>query len=305
MAAEFHDMGQYGDSVGWDLDFRQLDGGELDAKVIAIAVSMGVILKVEFNRSFHQVGHSPDDLLTFGVPGLDVDEFGWCSKRTRGGSLLNFNLGGGFEGVSPAGFNGHTFTFDKMALQAHAERLGLQEDVETMVRQCSYWRSPATLSLSRSLDRLTQRLQFLGEQELHDHSELLNEEIATTVIRSLVTDSSWNALGRSDTHRDILERSLAVLEDIDNLPITVDELSRRAGTSLSTLKRVFIEEFGLSPKAYIRCRCLSAVRDELAHSVPGTLIADVANRWGFWHMGQFAADYHKMFGMLPSQTIGK
>ncbi|MCK5375915.1 MAG: helix-turn-helix domain-containing protein, partial [Acidobacteria bacterium] len=32
-------------------------------------------------------------------------------------------------------------------------------------------------------------------------------------------------------------------------------------------------------------------------------VTDVANNWGFWHMGQFAADYRKMFGELPSQTL--
>jgi transcriptional regulator GlxA family with amidase domain len=31
-------------------------------------------------------------------------------------------------------------------------------------------------------------------------------------------------------------------------------------------------------------------------------IADAANAWGFWHMGQFAKDYRTLFGELPSQT---
>lgn len=33
--------------------------------------------------------------------------------------------------------------------------------------------------------------------------------------------------------------------------------------------------------------------------------ADVANNWGFWHMGRFAADYRKFFGELPSETLQK
>jgi transcriptional regulator GlxA family with amidase domain len=28
---------------------------------------------------------------------------------------------------------------------------------------------------------------------------------------------------------------------------------------------------------------------------------DVANAWGFWHMGQFARNYKRQFGELPSE----
>jgi len=34
-----------------------------------------------------------------------------------------------------------------------------------------------------------------------------------------------------------------------------------------------------------------------------TLVTDVANSWGFWHMGQFAADFRRQFGELPSETV--
>jgi AraC family ethanolamine operon transcriptional activator len=32
-------------------------------------------------------------------------------------------------------------------------------------------------------------------------------------------------------------------------------------------------------------------------------IGDVAARWGFWHFSQFSADYRRMFGELPSETL--
>ena len=34
-----------------------------------------------------------------------------------------------------------------------------------------------------------------------------------------------------------------------------------------------------------------------------TKILNIANDWGFWHMGQFAADYKSLFGELPSETL--
>ncbi|RKX41165.1 MAG: hypothetical protein DRP64_11685 [Verrucomicrobia bacterium] len=35
-----------------------------------------------------------------------------------------------------------------------------------------------------------------------------------------------------------------------------------------------------------------------------TRLLDAANARGFWHMGQFAADYRKLFGENPSATLG-
>jgi hypothetical protein len=37
----------------------------------------------------------------------------------------------------------------------------------------------------------------------------------------------------------------------------------------------------------------------------GFSLADIANKWGFWHLGQFAEDYRLLFGELPSETYGR
>jgi len=34
-----------------------------------------------------------------------------------------------------------------------------------------------------------------------------------------------------------------------------------------------------------------------------TLFNQLANAWGIWHMGRFAADYRKLFGEVPSETL--
>ncbi|MFV2073945.1 MAG: helix-turn-helix domain-containing protein, partial [Thermoanaerobaculales bacterium] len=44
-------------------------------------------------------------------------------------------------------------------------------------------------------------------------------------------------------------------------------------------------------------------RRALRSATQPTLVTDVANSWGFWHMGQFAADYRRQFGELPSETL--
>jgi AraC-like DNA-binding protein len=51
---------------------------------------------------------------------------------------------------------------------------------------------------------------------------------------------------------------------------------------------------------------LSGVHRGLKNADPiSTTITDLTNRWGFWHMSQFVADYRRFFGELPYAAIGK
>ena len=83
----------------------------------------------------------------------------------------------------------------------------------------------------------------------------------------------------------------------------MQEVCRAAGVSWRTLDYAFRERLGVTPKQYLNAIRLNAVRRELRSAGPEVKISDVANRWGFWHMGQFAADYRKHFGELPSELL--
>ena len=85
-------------------------------------------------------------------------------------------------------------------------------------------------------------------------------------------------------------------------PPMISDLCFAAGVSERSLHHGFLQEFGITPMAYTKARRLGAVRKALRKFGSRTKVVDVANRWGFWHMGQFAADYRKMFGELPSKT---
>jgi methylphosphotriester-DNA--protein-cysteine methyltransferase len=102
-----------------------------------------------------------------------------------------------------------------------------------------------------------------------------------------------------------VERALAYIDEHQDEVVSVREICSGNDIALRTLNRAFNERFGIGPKAYLNQRRLSAVRAEILLSPPETRVTGIANRWGFWHMGQFASDYRKLFGELPSQTARK
>jgi AraC family ethanolamine operon transcriptional activator len=87
-------------------------------------------------------------------------------------------------------------------------------------------------------------------------------------------------------------------------PLSVLELCRELGVSERTLHYAFQEFRGMSTMAYFKASRLNAVRQELKAAPASTAsVHEIAQRWGFWHTGEFAADYRRLFGELPSQTF--
>jgi AraC family ethanolamine operon transcriptional activator len=95
-------------------------------------------------------------------------------------------------------------------------------------------------------------------------------------------------------------RRLAYIAEFGNESLTVLDLCK---ASERTLRYAFQEHFGVSPKTYLSVYRLNKVRKELRNDHLASIkISDIANQWGFWHIGQFAADYRKLLGGLPSET---
>lgn len=89
-------------------------------------------------------------------------------------------------------------------------------------------------------------------------------------------------------------------------PPPMAEICKQAGVSQRTLQYAFQDVYHMTPKAYLNAIRLNGVRRQLrALTQQSTRVADSANEWGFWHMGQFAKDYLRLFGETPSATLAK
>jgi transcriptional regulator GlxA family with amidase domain len=73
-----------------------------------------------------------------------------------------------------------------------------------------------------------------------------------------------------------------------------------AGVSARRLQEAFREHLGTTPMEYLRSVRLDRVHAELRCGAGG--VTETAHRWGFTHLGRFAAAYRERFGVLPSET---
>lgn len=89
-------------------------------------------------------------------------------------------------------------------------------------------------------------------------------------------------------------------------PVTVLELCNELYVSRRTLQNAFQQVLGIGPNAYLKTIRLNAVRRELVSPYSKqTTVKDAAMQWGFWHLGQFATDYQRLFNEKLSETLSR
>lgn len=84
-------------------------------------------------------------------------------------------------------------------------------------------------------------------------------------------------------------------------PLSAVDLCHELDVSDRTLRLAFLERYGVGPVTFFRFLRLNAVRSRLRANQE-IAIADAAREFGFHHLGNFAADYRRLFGVRPSQT---
>lgn len=160
-----------------------------------------------------------------------------------------------------------------------------------------------------ALVQLVRRLHGgLGEDGLLVHSPLARRSLCDAAIYLLLENYSMRyseelsspALAPAPRH---VKWAIDFMHAHIAQPISLNEIASAAKVSVRTLQQGFRQFRNTSPMCYLHDIRLNAVHEELSLGSPGTTVAEVAVKWGFTHLGRFAANYRKRFGQAPSQTV--
>jgi AraC-like DNA-binding protein len=99
-----------------------------------------------------------------------------------------------------------------------------------------------------------------------------------------------------------IQRAVEYIEANLHRPLTIADIAEIAAVSPRALQIGFQREFACSPLRYARNLRLARVRAELLAQKRNARIAEVAARWGFFHLGLFARQYREQYGESPSET---
>jgi AraC-like DNA-binding protein len=294
------------EALQWNLDFRQLDQGTFRGEILQFASSGVHISNARFRRSLNQKGSPPKGMRTVAIPAHRDLRLEWRGKFVDGDSLMLFPLESELSSVSGPDFHVYTCSFPDELLSLLGEELevGCIDDLAAG--------ADAILVDPKAIDRLRTCLSHICRSIRKNPGclsdavtvGLLIRELPSRLIAAVATLRGKSPAAARRTRRMALARAEAFIEENASCEIKVRDICQAADVSERTLQYAFLERFGIGPKEFLNVVRLVEVRRQLRAADPrNTKVTDVANAWGFWHMGQFAADYRRRFQELPSQTL--
>lgn len=296
--------------MGLDLQLLQLEGGSLGGRMLLLELPPLRLVRLQLDRRLHSLGSKPKGVLTIS---LDLDpQPGGAPWRSHGQSLPADSLFGLDPSLDVHLTLPSTVTYGLVflpleALARWANALGWPgfhgELCPTInVLPMSSSSSGALRGYLRQLFALAQkqprRLQPPATQAL------VLDDLLPLLLEALVSGPSAAKPPRPPARIEIVKQVQHWMHHHPSRPVTLADLCRQAHASRRTLIQGFQDHLGMGPMAYLKLLRLHGIHRRLLQADPREIqIGSLACEWGFYNPGHFAADYRRLFGELPRDTL--
>lgn len=281
-------------------ELQQLDAGPLEAEMRRVSVAGVGALSTAVNRRVALRGAARSDVYTFALVLSGHEGSRWCGLEPAANTIQCYRRGAEFDGVTAPGFRNLMIWVPAAACEGAADRLGLSRVLAAPRHR------QVNVSPSRVPELANQLLGLLPATDGGaESSGIAQADFLDTLLLTLGLPVGVKHSGTGDSRRRALRRIEEYLREEGDERVPLSTLCEVGEVSERTLRRAFLEQYGVTPVAYLKSLRLNAVRRGLSGSSLPEHVADVANRFGFWHLGQFAADYRAFFGELPSETLAR
>ncbi len=301
----FDDFDEFTESVrDWDGRFKQLGSGAFHSEFVQYIQKDIQFMHARVNQHVEQDGCPPKGLRTFSIPAVPHIRMSWCGVSVPVDSVLIFQPARGLDCVTWSDFDIYNISMPQERIEQLCHELGLGSLPEAINQSDIIRCKPDDLAaIRRMFATVADRLKQSPDDAALWVQKELEYGIPTMLLRALASAQEIVQAHPRRMRDTVIRQITAYLDELPGGPPKVYDLCDRFNVSERTLEYAFGDYFGTTPKEYLKRRCLNQVRKILRkRHRKKTTIADIAYRYGFWHMGQFAADYRKLFGELPSET---
>jgi len=293
--------------VAWNLDFRQLETGKFEGRLLISGTPNMQFTRASFGRKLLQKGASPENLITFGLLAKPDVQIYWRGQYVSGKQLMIFPAGGELDCVTQQDFDVLLVSLSKNVLGMICEELQLADPDKLIAKKevidCDFH---LLEKIRHSMLHFEQLLLQIGATQL----PLLLTEIELAMARELLvliaTDKCSHSKPTQSRRALALSRALTYMEECPLRDINLVEMSKHTQVSQRTLEYAFKERYQITPKSFMLASRLNMVKKLLLKAdATDSKVYELAEQAGYRHMSQFSTDYRKLFAELPSETLAR
>lgn len=293
----------------WSQDYTQLEKGRFSGMVTSVACKGVQLFRETMNRSVDELASAPQNSYVIGLPTIIEGKSLWRGGQLSKNTLITLDKNTELLFRTSHSSEITAAVISEQRLEDYAANVE-HIDINELMKKVN----PVEVIPHAVKSRLLSAL-FIGTEHisknLHDsvdHFQVwrhFEDSVLDSCLQALMTASQDH--GRHNehrVHRHIVNcvRDLTLSNHCEAL--TIGELCTTLNISRRTLNHAFQQVLGITPVAYMRNVRLHRIRAELQFSPKQvTSIANVASRWGFWHMSLFSRYYRELFGECPSVTL--
>lgn len=291
----------------WIQRYDQLSAGAFSGHFDEYWFDNIQVFREKTNQVIHEIGSAWEGSLTIGVP-VEVDGAGWfCGEPCDLDSIVTLAGNSDLDYRTARSHDIVAVTTDSQAFIDYALQVEHRDITAEIGNRRVIAATPQQAASLRGF-LLTVLSSLAATPELLRHPQMrkgLEQAIYGSLIAAISPqDETARVATPCQTRQLIVDRARDYMQARIDQPITIGELCTALRVSRRTLQYSFQDILNLNPVSFLRALRLNGVRRALRSAEPTHhQIADIAARWGFWHLSHFAADYKAMFGELPSDTL--
>lgn len=290
----------------WDQQYEQLSPGRFGGRLQELRLGPVQVYRETLQRAVLIRSATAPNTVTLGAVLGEHSQGSFCGRLVNGARLARLVPNREFELVTRGELDLVVIGVDADYLNHYSQRIDGTEFVCALEQHRILEGAPqdgttlrdlllATLAMTRESPGLLahETLRRVLVQSLCDQLMVCSNQPEP---RKLANDTT------AATRLRVVREARQYMSNHADEAISVPDLCAAIHVSRRTLQYSFQDVLQMSPVPYLRALRLNGMRRALRCGGDEP-VGDRAARWGFWHLSRFAADYRRMFGELPSQTL--
>lgn len=290
---------------GWTLRYEQLSSGRFEGRFEQIQLPGLCLVRESANQAMRQQGDIGANHYGFAMAFNSPPKAIFNGQQMDAQAIM-VGRGDSLDLCTPANFTLIGVVVSAELLQPLWERMYHKPAATWLNRQLVLRASAQVVPVLQALHLKAMRCAAgLDSSNLSSPALMrLRDDVLMEWVEALPPQVDVSELDSLASRKKVVDRACEVMLDAPDEALSMLELCQRVGTSRRKLSYCFQDVLGISPARYLRVTRLNGVRRELkAMRSTSMSVNEVAAKWGFGHLSQFAKDYKHLFGELPSATL--